>query len=163
MNIQEHLLQDGAAHGMCEKFQKEWGNPSVKELCEKYFAGQDFCIKHNWPSLDWLQENMAGKTAAYGIFINQEAELISSPDEREMALLGDSKVTYEAYDMCDITVRHNSTLNLKAHHRSFVYVSLHDNATLNIVSKDDNARICVSHFSGNINNKELVDRYYKKG
>lgn len=163
MNIQEQLLQAGTALGMCEKFQKEWGNPDIKELCDKYFRGQDFCIEHNYPSLEWLNANLRGKTMMYGILINEIASAISGEETKDYALLGRSELLLDAYHSCDITVRHDSVLKLRLMPGSFVYVTLLDNATLYISEKADGARLCVSHYGGTVINEHLIDRYHKKG
>ena len=126
----DELLKDGISHGMCEKFQKEWGNPGVKELCYKYFRGQDFCIEHNWPNLKWLDEN--------------------------------SDLTLDVFDVCDITIRHGSKLHLNVHDDCFVYVSMHDDSVLDIVSKEGTGRVCVSHFGGSVINGGLIDKFNEK-
>lgn len=157
----DELLKDGISHGMCEKFQKEWGKPGVKELCEKYFRGQDFCIEHNWPDLKWLEENMRGKTIEYGILINQTVQM-SQGERREFALIGNSDLTLDVFDVCDITIRHNSKIHLNVHDGCFVYVSMHDDSVLDVVSKEGTGRVCVSHFGGSVINGGLIDKFNEK-
>ena len=163
MSLQEELLNDGVSHGMCQKFQDEWGDPSYADLASKYFKGQDFCIEHDWPALDWCEKNLQGHLWQYGIFISETGSVLARNNaSRNIALLGNSDVDIEVQNMCDITVRHDSVLHLKALAGSFVYVSLHNNCKLHIVCKEPGARICVSHFGGEIINSSLIDKYHKK-
>lgn len=159
MDLQEELKQMAIENGLCEQWQREWGTPTLKELCEKYIKGLDFCIKHDYPSLQYLNEHFRGKTERYGIYINEEAY---SWCQRNVVLNGKSRITVQTNTVTDITVRHESVVCVEAYDDAFVYVSLHDNSRLVINHKDENARICVSLFSGKIDNPELVDKIHDK-
>ena len=144
---------------MCDKFRDTWGEPTIEDLCDKYFRGQDFCIEHDWPSLEFLDANLKGQTSPFGIFINESGKVTNN---RYVALLGNSIVTMESNVSSDVTIRHNSTLFLRAKKNTFVYVSIHDDAELVVVSREPGARIYCSHFGGKINDLGLIDKYYKK-
>ena len=109
----------------------------------------------------WLDENMRGKTIEYGILINQTIQM-SQGDKREFALLGNSDLTLDVFDVCDITIRHGSKIHLKVHDGCFVYVSMHDDSVLDVVSKEGTGRVCVSHFGGSVINGGLIDKFNEK-
>lgn len=159
MELQEELKQQAISLGLCKQWQDEWGNPDIAELCNKYIRGLDFCIKHDYPSLDYLERNFKGKVEKYGIYINDNATVLN---QRNIIANGSCKLFVEAGVVCDVTIRHTSEIHIVATNNAFVYVSMHDNSRLFIDKKDAGCRICVSHFGGEIVTTELVDKVYEK-
>lgn len=163
MELQEQLKQQAIALGLCEQWQQEWGTPDTAALCDKYIRGLDFCIKHDYPTVEFMQQHFKGKVEQYGIYINDKTAV--AHNQRNVVLNGDSDITVEVDSghQSDITVRHNSTVRLIVGNKAFVYVSLHDNSRLIVLRKGTDTRIAVSHFGGTIATPELVDKVYKKG
>lgn len=159
MTIQEELKRQAVELGLCKQWQDEWGEPNIAQLCDKYIRGLDFCIKHNYPSIDYLDKHFKGKVEKYGIYINEEAESVNQPD---VVCNGNSNVRIKTNGVCDIYVRHNSEIHITTIGKAFVYVTMLDDSKLFIDSKDEMSRICVSQFGGTIETPNLVDKVYKK-
>lgn len=159
MTISEELKQQAIECGLCKQWQAEWGTPTTKDLCDKFIRGIDFCIKHNYPSIDYMDKHFKGKVEQYGIYINEEA---ISQGQSDIIANGNSKIDVYAPAVCDIYVRHNSHIRLRVPRNGFVYVSMFDNCTLEVVEKGENAEICVSLYGGEIINGKLVTRVYNK-
>ncbi len=159
MSIQEDLKQQAIEYGLCEQWQREWGNPTIADLCDKFIRGIDFCIKHNYPTIAYLDKHFRGQVEQYGIYINEGAD---SKGQAFVVANGDSTIDVYAPIFCDIYARHNSHIRLYASADAFVYVSMYDNCTLEIMNKGQGAKICVSLFGGIITNEDMITKLYRK-
>lgn len=159
MELQEELKQQAISLGLCKQWQEEWGNPNIAELCHKYIRGLDFCIKHDYPKLEYLEKHFKGKTEQYGIYISDNA---IADNQQNVIANGASKILVRTNMVSDVTARHTSEIHIEALDRAFVYVSMHDDCKLIIDRKDPRAKICVSYWSGTIVNPELIDRIHDK-
>lgn len=157
----ELLKQDGIAHGMCEKFQNEWDNPCLAELCSFFFRGMDFCIEHNWPDMELAKQVFdAAELADYGIFIKSG----TARNKMNVCTLEDSEVHVYIPDlgMCDIYARHNSKVHIHIGYKAFCYVTVLDNAEVSIDEKEEWAQVKASHFSGHIHEPYKFDAIHYK-
>lgn len=159
MSIQEELKQQAIEYGLCEQWQQEWGDPTTADLCDKYIRGLDFCIKHEYPTVEYLDEHFKGKVEQYGIYINEEATSIGQTD---VVVNGDSKVDIYSPIVSSIYVRHNSKIRLYVPAQAFVYVSMFNDCTVEVIEKGEGAKICVSLFGGTIVNEEKITRIHHK-
>ncbi|MCM1353772.1 MAG: hypothetical protein NC038_04065 [Paludibacter sp.] len=160
MEIQEELKQQAVSLGLCKQWQDEWVSPDLRELCSKYIRGLDFCIKHDYPSLAYLEEHFRGKTEPFGIYISEYADVSG---QRNVIANGDCRLYVNATCGCAITIRHNSEVHIVVPDDVLVYVSLYDNGRLFVEQKGLCSRVCVSHFGGTIKTPQLVDKVYEKG
>ena len=157
----ELLKQDGIAHGMCEKFQNEWDNPCLAELCSFFFRGMDFCIEHNWPDMELAKQVFdAAELADYGIFIKSG----TARNKMNVCTLEDSEVHVYIPDlgMCDIYARHNSKVHIHIGYKAFCYVTVLDNAEVSIEEKEPWAKVKASHYSGHIHEPYKFDAIHYK-
>jgi len=159
MELQEQLKEEAIALGACEEGIASWGEPDVNALCEKYFKYQDFCIKHNWPSVEQIKSADREIVEANGIFVDGVGVCNNLPD---MVVMGSALVEVYVLRPCNLTVRHKGEVNVHVNGGVLCYISMHDDCKVNIVSKHPKGRIAVSYWSGTIENKEMVDKIYKK-
>lgn len=159
MELQEQLKNEAINLGACDDGISSWGNPDVNELCRKYFKYQDFCIEHDFPSLE--EFNAAGKDSveSNGIFFDGNGNCCNMP---HVAVIGNANVDVHVIKPCNITVRHKGRVNVYVENNVLCYISMHDACKVNIVSKHPNGRVCVSYWSGEIENKEMIDKIYTK-
>lgn len=153
MELQEKIKQEGIKLGMCDKFVEMWGEPDIKKLCEFYFRGQDFCIEKDFPSLELLKE-YADETAQYGLY----AKNGNSVGQSHVAVLGDAEVTVDVNSVTDLTVRHNAVVVVRLYGKCLCYISSHDNCKVIVDHKDPQSRLCMSHWGGEVLNKEMFDK-----
>lgn len=162
MEVQELLKNEAIKLGLCQQWQDEWGVPDTDALCDKFIRGIDFCIKHDFPKVELINKLFNQEELhKNGIYTTGDCE---SYEQKDVITMGDSvvNVTVPAYRLCDIYVRHDSRINLIVGAHSFVYFTLLDNGTVNIVRKNESAKIMASYYSGSIENKELVDTIHYK-
>lgn len=157
----ELLKQDGIAIGMCQKFCDMWTNPTTDDLFRMYYMGMDFCIEHDWPSVEKLKELYDTSTLKKHGVIVSDGDVVGM---HKMAILDNAEVHIHvpAYGMCDIYVRHNSKVHLHLDYSSFCYVSVYDNAKVVVEEKRDHARLGCSLFGGSIGQKDLYDKINRK-
>lgn len=146
-------------HGLCAQWQREWGNPDLAGLCDKYIRGLDFCIKHDFPSIEYMEKHFRGKVEDYGIYINDD---MVSVNQKNVVIIGSSHLTIQTDRICDVTVLHNSKVEIEATGNAFVYVSMHHNSHLVILRKSSSASVCVSYFGGKIETPEMIDKIHNK-
>ena len=159
MELQEQLKQEAINLGACEEGIASWGNPDVEDLCRKYFKYQDFCIKHNWPTVDEIKTADQNIVRKHGIFVTGKEIAHSLKD---IVVMGDAEVSVHVMAPCNVTVRHNGVAKIFVEYDVLCYVDMHDNAQVKICYKEPKARVAVSYFGGTIENKEMVDQIHDK-
>ena len=55
--LSEELKSQAIGLGLCEQWTNSWGNPSEQELINKFLHGIDFCIKHDYPTNEYIKKN----------------------------------------------------------------------------------------------------------
>lgn len=159
-SLQRILLEDGTKHGMCEKYQRILANEqlTIDQLLRLFHSGQDFCIKEDWPSLDMARSIFDKEDLERNfIFVDGTGEHTVS---RNVVVMGDSDITIVVpeWTVASIEVRHNSKVRLKLGHHSNCYVSTHDNCEVIVSCKEVGSRLCASHFSGVIADKDMFNK-----
>lgn len=153
----EKIKEDAIALGLCQQWQDDWGNPDLEKMCRFFHRGQDFCIKHNFPSIETIKQYQ-GQIEQYGIYTGKGV----SKKQSYVVALGDADITVEVRNVTNITVRHNATIHLSVYGKCLCYVSALDNCKIIVEHKDDNSRLCMSYWGGDIVGKEYFDRIYIK-
>lgn len=159
MELQKQLKQEAIRLGACDEGIASWGDPNVEDLCRKYFKYQDFCIKHNWPTVDEIKTADQNIVRKHGIFVTGKEIAHSLKD---IAVIGDAEVSVHVMEPCNVTVRHNGIAKIFVESDVLCYVDIHDNAKVKVCYKEANARVVVSYFGGTIENKDSVDKIYDK-
>lgn len=148
------LFQQALDLGICEKYREQWVQAhDLPSLCHYFHYGQDFCIKHNFPSVEFL-EKYQGQIEQFGIYTGSG----NSIDQREVVALGNANINVVATAATSITVRHNATVHVQVFGKTLCYISAHDNCKVIIDHRDLNSRVCMSYWGGNIVNKEQFDK-----
>lgn len=159
MELQEQLKQEAINLGACEKGIASWGDPDLGELCRKYFEYQDFCIQHNWPTVDEIKTADQYIVRKHGIFVNGK-EIVHNL--KDIVVMGDAEVTVHAMIPCNVTVRHDGFVRIFVEEGVLCYVDMYDNSSIEVCYKETNARVAVSYHGGKIKNEEMVDKIYYK-
>lgn len=162
MELQKRLLEDGIKHGMCEKFQNILSGDKLSpdELLMLYHKGLDFCIEHNWPSMDMVGEFSDDELHRNGIFYNYTGTI----DAKMLNVINeDSDVTVVIPEnrVASIYARHNSKVKLIVEPGAFCYVSCYDNASVSVISKAHDAKLKASLYSGHIDSDKFDNVTYK--
>lgn len=162
MELQEKLKQEAIALGLCRQWQDDWGTPSVNDLCDKFIRGIDFCIKHDWPSVDEIKSSFTSdELSLNGIFVTGHH---TCREKKCIVVMGDANVTVDVddYGVCDIYVRHGATVCLNLGRKSWTYVSMYDDSSVVVNHKDNEASLKGFFYGGTIHEPQMFDKVYNK-
>lgn len=134
MNIFEELKQEAIVLGLCKEWTDDWGNPNLDSLCEMYVTGIDFCIKHDYPSTDYIKKNFGKIAEDHGIFVDVNTEF-DNPDIAILLGKSKSKINISGYVSRDIYVRHNSEAEITLNDHSIAFVRVFNNAKVKVICK----------------------------
>ena len=156
--ISEELKKQAVSLGLCSEWTTGWGYPDKGDLCKKYVDGIDFCIEHDYPSVDYMIENFDGVMQSYGIFVD---DVISKKNIPFAVLNGATKATIklDGYAASRIYLRHDSELELVALDNSKTFVSVYDDAKLTVLATGS-AKVYVYAYGSRckINGNAIVKR-----
>ena len=147
-NISELLKNQAVGFGLCKEWTAEWGNPNKDELVQKFVRGIDFCIEHNYPSVEFLKENFDGVLQKYGVYAKSEFSVFNEKFLDVNNSFGSAKNNLH-FDT-DCYVRNNSELTISAMDSSSFHISIYDNSILNIRCFN-NAKVYVYKYGGTVN------------
>lgn len=162
MEVQELLKKEAISLGLCQQWQDEWGTPDVDTLCDKFIRGIDFCIKHDFPKIEKINELFKKEDLERNGIYTQGLSHVKN--KKHVIAMGDAEVVVTVPEncICDIYARHNAKVRVEASQNSFTYFSLYDSGKVIIDNKSEGAKIKCSLFSGEIVNKDLVDTIHYK-
>lgn len=165
MDLQRLLLLQGREAGMCEEFRDELreGEKTTAELCAMYHRGLDFCIEHNYPSMDIVLDYFdQDEIMRYGIYSRSGV----SEGQSNVVALGNScvDVYVPANGVCDLTLQHGSSAVLHLGEQSMCYVSMHGTSSVEVAEKRQSARLCASVFTDKctVNDRNDFDKITNK-
>jgi hypothetical protein len=150
-NLIEQLKKDAVSKGLCELWQAKFKTDlSLKMLCKMYIKGIDFCISEDYPTLDFLRDEMKGQCEPFGIFID---DLVQSSNMTDVVLNGKCKaeLSYFDYSVCRIYARHDSVVDIKASENAYLTIDCFDNSVLNI-NATDKSKVTVAQYGNSIVN-----------
>ncbi|MDU1906324.1 MAG: hypothetical protein E6772_16260 [Dysgonomonas sp.] len=125
------LLKKAIELNLCQPWQDAW-NDDFSALMNMYKRGMDFCVEHDYPSLDILRQYLKGKTEDYNIFIDSDKEIEIYSDT--VVVVGDShlKINIADYGVLNLYVRHNSKTIIYGGEHSVINVETYDNSVLEV-------------------------------
>lgn len=147
-DLSKRMKKEAISLGLCEKWQNEWiDNTSKDEMAEKFVKGIDFCIKHDWPSAKFIKKNFGDVIHRHGVYVDENF-ITDSPTT---ILWGDcdGEIIVGRNETKTAYVKHNSKLRLHAGANSIVFISIYDNAELNITC-DKTSKVFVYRYGGSV-------------
>lgn len=129
--ISNLLLEKAIDFNLCQPWQDAW-NDDFSALMSMYKRGMDFCIEHDYPSLDILRQHLKGKTEPYNIFIDSHKEVDIYSDTA--VVVGDSLVIINVsdYGVLNLYVRHNSKVIVYSGDHSIINIETYENSILEV-------------------------------
>lgn len=149
MSVQKELKKEAIRLGLCNEWQNEWGKPTRQELIDKYVKGIDFCIKHNYPSNEYIVENFTQQELNdNGIFVNERFEVVNP---KRLICNGDCNgvCRISSYISKDMYIRGNSIVVIYLEENSRAFIRIYDNCTVKVVAAK-NAIAFVYHYGGDV-------------
>lgn len=144
MELVHQIKQDGIAKGLCRLWQmKLKPGLGVDSLAELYIRGIDFCIKNDYPTLDFLRTNFKGKCEDYGVYVDDE---VVEKNRKDVVLNGGCKamLEYDGFVVSNIYIRHNSKASVNVGDHAIVTIDIFDNSYLAIAVAGKYAKVLVN-------------------
>lgn len=125
--------------GLCDQWFHDWQDDTdIDELLDKYVAGFDFCVKNDYPSLDFIRKNFNIEDLhRHHIYIDETVD-IRDADNGFWIFLGECRgnVRFEGFKAATVYVRHNSRMYVKATDGAIVFITCFDSSSCS--SRADN-------------------------
>lgn len=147
--LNSELRGHAVSYGLCTQWQGDWqNNKSQQELIEMYIRGIDFCIEHNYPTVEYIKGNFDRSLLHQNhIFVD---EPVIGGDNGVYVLNGkcSGKLSFGKFTVVTLHLRHDSELTLEVEDCAKVFVSVYDRAKLH-VRQSDVAKVYVYVHGGN--------------
>ena len=136
-NLSNELKTQAIGLGLCEQWTKAWGNPNKQELINKFLHGIDFCLKHDYPTNEFIKKNFEKEILhRNNIFVDED---VQKRNARQIVVL-QGKCTgtllYDGMTSADVYVRHDSEVTIDCNRLSKVFISVYDRAKVNVIQHD---------------------------
>lgn len=144
MELIHKIKQDGIAKGLCRLWQmKLKPDLEVDALADLYIRGIDFCIKNDYPTLDFMRTNFKGKCEAYGVYVDDE---VVERNRKDIVLNGDCKamLEYDGFAVSSIYIRDNSKASVSVCDHAIVTIDVFDNSYLVVSVAGSDAEVLVN-------------------
>lgn len=140
MNTEElskMLKGQAVSLGLCKEWTEGWGMPGQQELIDKFLHGIDFCIKHDWPNVDFIKRNFDTNILhENNIFADENVHL---RNENGIIVLNGKctgMVMEGGFSVCDIYVRHDSDVIIDCNGLSKVFVNIYNKSHVKVIQSD---------------------------
>jgi hypothetical protein len=119
--------------GLCNVWQNDWSvDKTPEELIEMYKRGIDFCIKHDYPTLDYIKNNFPRKLLNDNlIFVDERIDFGNKELPSGVWVINGSctgTLIFNRWAAATVYVRHNSNVTIVADGSARVFVRVMDNA-----------------------------------
>lgn len=151
MELNKQLKQDGIAVGLCSQYQGLLDrSDTVEKMVRLFIRGIDFCIKNDYPTLDFMRKNFKGKSEPYGGYVDDEITgLRNAPD---VVLNGGCKalLEYDEYSVSRLYIRHTSQAAVNVSDYAVLTIDAFDNSHLVVAVAGGNAQVIVNKYDNAI-------------
>lgn len=131
----KEIIQQARALDLCDEWYNNMlNNPSLENLCDMYFRGDDWSMEKDFPNLELLRKYNS-QIQQYGLFTDHKGILENIP---RLAIFGNSdvEIKYTDFAVGQVIVRHNSKVKITASGQAKIFVTILDNAKVEFEEKD---------------------------
>ena len=136
-NLSEELKSQAVGLGLCEQWTNSWGKPNEQELINKFLHGLDFCIKHDWPSNEYIKKHVDKELLhRNNIYVDED---VQRRNPRQIVVLQGKctgQLLFDGFTTADVYVRHDSEVTIDCSRMSKVFISVYDRAKVNVIQSD---------------------------
>lgn len=148
------IREEGRFLGMCDEFYNKKWDCTLEQLVKRMFKGIDFCLKHHWPSNEFIKKNFQRDfLRQQGVFVDDEYSICNV---EESLVLGGSKIRYRYsgkyygnirvrdLSKAEITARGDGLVIVHLFERSCVWVDQSEKAKVTVIKHSPNVLINAS-------------------
>lgn len=136
------LREEARFLGLCDEWYNAWREYSLDELAARMYKGIDFCLKHHWPSNDFIAKNFQKDfLRSNGIFVDDE---YSTSNIEHSLVLGSSHIRYRysGKSYGNINLRDTSYAHITTRGNVLLVVHMFETSSIK-VEQSENARVVV--------------------
>lgn len=131
MTLSDKYKQKAIELGLCKEWTDAWkDNSSKAEMLQKFVRGNDFCIKHDFPSVEDLKEDAGELINEYGVYCDQKV-LIDNKNFIMLCGKCDADIYVDGI-MCDIYIRHDSEAKIHVQGAGKAFIRMYDRSYADI-------------------------------
>ena len=155
MNISEELKNQAIAFNLCDDWTKNWGTPNKDLLVRRYINGIDFCIQHDFPSVEYIKKHFTGIAEKYGVYTDEKDLNINKPNIAILNGSCDGVITLSDYVSCDIYIRHSSNIRIVIKDHAKAFIRIFDDSNV-VVENESDSRVFVYKYVDRFKGKVLT-------
>lgn len=133
-SINESLRKSAIDKGLCYQWQKEWNSDkTTSELCRMMKRGMDFCVKHNYPDLNFIRYSFPLRELNENkVYIDQSVDVTDT--NGTYVFLGNcqGELNLQPYSAALIHLRHNSKIKINCEYDGYVNIFLYEDSDVEI-------------------------------
>lgn len=136
-NIGKQLKSQAERLGACEKGLNGLEKLNEQELINRYVHFIDFAIDANWPSNEFIKENFEKSLLEHNnVYVDAEFERRNARQVVVIQGSSNGQLLYDGMTTADVYVRHNSEVTIDCSRLSKIFISVYDNAKVNVTQRD---------------------------
>lgn len=138
-NLSETLKQQAVSLGLCQQWQRQWGDCDQQELIDKYKKGLDFCIENQYPANEFIKENFDRSLLHENlIFVDEHINIGYAPNGVYVLNGACTGVLhFREWAAATVYVRHESHVHIIAEDFAKVFVRLYDGGEADVCDVGD--------------------------
>ena len=118
---------------LCGEWTEAWKDDSnLDELLDKFVEGQDFCIKNNYPTLEFSRKHFTDKRDVlhkHHIYFDEEVK-VEDAESGTYIFVGacTGTITFKGFAVGTVYLRHTSNIKVCSYDNAKVFVSKYDDS-----------------------------------
>jgi len=118
---------------LCSEWTEAWKDDSaIDELLDKFVQGFDFCVKNNYPTLEFSRKHFSDKREVlhrHNIYFDEEVN-IEDAESGTYIFVGDctGTIVFKGFSVGTVFLRHNSSIKVVADDNAKVFVRMYDDS-----------------------------------
>lgn len=158
MGKSEYLREEAVGLGLCEQWRGEWlDGQGDDELIDKFKTGIDFCILHDWPSVEYIKGHF-GKDVlhGHGVFVDDNLGngVAGHPTVGggSVVLLGrcTGRLRFGGFDVATVYVRHECDVEIVVSDFARVDVRVYEHGNATVVGNSVSCVRCYVYDDGSV-------------
>ena len=136
-SLGQKLKSQAESLGACERGLNGLEKLNEHELINRYVHFIDFAIENNFPSNEFIKENFDRSLLEHNnIYVDAEFERRNA--RQVVVIQGESKgvLLFDGLTTSDVYIRHDSEVTVDCSRLSKIFISLYDNAKVNVTKRD---------------------------
>lgn len=133
MNLSDKMKSEAIGLGLCAQWTAEWEDNSSKDaMVEKFVTGIDFCIRHNWPSVEVIKGKAGDVIHKHGVYADEAVHLYNPHGIVVLNGACYGNAVFDGFTVATIYIRHTTCFRVTVGGMAKVRICLYDNANADV-------------------------------